>query len=73
MKEISIYNYEKEKTEGINGFTSVEIFSKGGTDEVWGHKDENCNPFSFSAFDASIDYSIINIDTEKQAKNIKST
>ena len=38
MKEISIYNYEKEKTEGINGFTSVEIFSKGGTDEVWGHK-----------------------------------
>ena len=71
MKEISIYNYEKEKTEGINGFTSVEIFSKGGTDEVWGHKDENCNPFSFSAFDASIDYSIINIDTEKLAKNIK--
>ena len=56
MKEISLYEYEKESTEGIKGFTSIEIFSKGGTDEVWGHKDELCNPFSFSALDASMNY-----------------
>ena len=56
MKEVTLYNQEIEQTEGINGFTSIEIFSDGGTDEVWGNEDENCNPFSFSSLDASINY-----------------
>jgi len=62
MKEISLYEYEKESTEGIKGFTSIEIFSKGGTDEVWGHKNELCNPFSFSSLDASMNYNGNTID-----------
>ncbi|MDG1718974.1 MAG: hypothetical protein P8H17_04020 [Flavobacteriales bacterium] len=56
MNEISLYEYEKVKTEGVNGFTSLDIFSEGGTDEVWGHKDKLCNPFSFSVLDSSINY-----------------
>ena len=40
MKEVSLYDYEIEQTDGINGFTSIEIFSNGGTDEVWGNKDD---------------------------------
>jgi len=71
MKEVSLYEYEIEQTEGINGFTSIEIFSKGGTDEVWGNKDEECNPFSFSSLDASIDYSSISISSEKLADTVK--
>ena len=59
MKEVTLYNQEIEQTEGINGFTSIEIFSEGGTDEVWGNEDVKCNPFSFSSLDASIDYSAI--------------
>ena len=47
MKELTLYSQEIEQTEGINGFTSIVIFSDGGTDEVWGNEDENCNPFSF--------------------------
>ena len=58
MDKLTLYDIEIENTEGINGFTSTEIFSKGGGDEVWGMDDENCNPFSFSSFDASIDYSL---------------
>ena len=46
MKEVSLYEHKIEQTEGINGFTSIEIFSKGGTDEVWGNKDEECNEYS---------------------------
>jgi len=65
MKEVSLYEYEIEPTEGINGFTSIEIFSKGGTDEVWGNKDEECNPFSFSSLDASIDYTFVSRSSEK--------
>jgi hypothetical protein len=71
MKEISLYEYEKESTEGIKGFTSIEIFSKGGTDEVWGNKDEECNPFSFSSLDASVDYSSISKSSEKLEDTIK--
>jgi hypothetical protein len=71
MNEISLYEYEKESTEGIKGFTSIEIFSKGGTDEVWGNKDEECNPFSFSSLDASIDYSAISQSSEKLEETIK--
>ena len=71
MKEVSLYEHEIEQTEGINGFTSIEIFSKGGTDEVWGNKDEECNPFSFSSLDASIDYSSISISSEKLADTVK--
>ena len=63
MDKLALYDIEIENTEGINGFTSTEIFSKGGGDEVWGMDDENCNPFSFSSFDASIDYSL-NQETE---------
>jgi len=58
MDKLALYDIEIENTEGINGFTSTEIFSTGGGDEVWGMDDENCNPFSFSSFDASIDYSL---------------
>jgi hypothetical protein len=59
MKDVSVYNQEIVSAEGINGFTSIDIFSTGGTDEVWGNKDENCNPFSYSSLDASIDYTMI--------------
>jgi hypothetical protein len=62
---LTLYDIEVEAAEGIDGFTSTEIFSKGGSDEVWGMDDENCNPFSFSAYDASFDYSKINTDDEK--------
>jgi len=57
---LTLYDVEVENTEGIDGFTSTEIFTTGGGDEVWGMKgkDAFCNPFSFSAYDASIDYSI---------------
>jgi len=65
MKEVSLYEHEIELTEGINGFTSIEIFSKGGADEVWGNKDEECNPFSFSSLDASIDYTFVSRSSEK--------
>tara|TARA_B100001250_G_scaffold13447_1_gene11773 strand:+ start:1014 stop:2261 length:1248 start_codon:yes stop_codon:yes gene_type:complete len=58
---LTLYDVEVENTEGIDGFTSTEIFTTGGGDEVWGMrgKDVFCNPFSFSAYDASIDYSIV--------------
>ena len=71
MKEVTLYNLEVEQSEGINGFTSIEIFSDGGTDEVWGNEDENCNPFSFSSLDASIDYSDIPKDLEKIIDTVK--
>ena len=43
---LTLYDVEVENTEGIDGFTSTEIFSTGGSDEVWGMKgkDEFCNP-----------------------------
>ena len=53
---LTLYDVEIKNTEGIDGFTSTEIFSTGGGDEVWGMKEEDCNPFSFSSYDASIDY-----------------
>jgi len=71
---ITLYDIEIENTEGINGFTSTEIFSSGGGDEVWGMKDEMCNPFSFSSYDASIDYSTIKKRTDNKKvsnENIK--
>ena len=65
---LTLYDVEIENTEGINGFTSTEIFTTGGSDEVWGMKgkDEFCNPFSFSAYDASIDYSLIKTPKQKE-------
>jgi hypothetical protein len=69
MQEISLYEYEKESAEGIKGFTSIEIFSKGGTDEVWGHEDDNCNPFSFSSLDASVDYTSV-IQSSENLKDL---
>ena len=71
MKEVTLYNLEKEQTEGINGFTSIEIFSDGGSDEVWGDEDENCNPFSFSSLDASVDYFAIPKNLEKIVDTVK--
>ncbi|MDG1284018.1 MAG: hypothetical protein P8N46_05110, partial [Flavobacteriales bacterium] len=65
MKDISVYSEEIVSTEGINGFTSIDIFSTGGTDEIWGNSDENCNPFSYSSLDASIDYTTINSTSNK--------
>ena len=67
---ITLYDIEIVNSEGINGFTSTEIFSSGGGDEVWGMNDESCNPFSFSSYDASIDYSTIKKRTDnKQVSN----
>jgi len=71
MKEVTLYEYDIMPNEGINGFTSIEIFSKGGSDEVWGNEDEKCNPFSFSSLDASIDYSAIPKNLEKIIDTVK--
>ena len=54
---LTLYDVEVENTEGIDGFTSTEIFTTGGSDEVWGmtgSDDWFCNPFSFSAYDLSL-------------------
>ena len=56
MQEVNLYQTEIISTEGLNGFTSIDIFSSGGSDEIWGNSDNECNPFTFSALDASIDY-----------------
>ena len=69
---LTLYDIEVENTEGINGFTSTEIFTTGGSDEVWGMTggdDWFCNPFSFSAYDASIDYASINKAKSNEKKN----
>ena len=71
MKEVTLYEYDIAPKEGINGFTSIEIFSKGGSDEVWGNEDENCNPFTFSSLDASVDYPAISENLEKIIDTIK--
>ena len=71
MKEVTLYEYDIAPKEGINGFTSIEIFSQGGSDEVWGNEDENCNPFSFSSLDASIDYPAISENLEKIIDTLK--
>jgi len=71
MKEVTLYDYDIAPKEGINGFTSIEIFSKGGSDEVWGNEDENCNPFTFSSLDASVDYPAISENLEKIIDTIK--
>ena len=71
MNDISVYNKELISDEGIDGFTSIEIFSTGGTDEVWGNSDKNCNPFSFSSYDASIDYTFTNASYDKINDTIK--
>ena len=59
MKEITLYKNlppNSNVNNSLGQFTSTEIFTKGGTDEVWGNSDERCNPFSFSPLDASMDY-----------------
>ena len=71
MKEVTLYDYDIAPKEGINGFTSIEIFSKGGSDEVWGNEDENCNPFTFSSLDASVDYPAISENLEKIIDTLK--
>ena len=66
---LTLYDVEIENTEGIDGFTSTEIFTAGGGDEVWGMsgKDAFCNPFRFSSYDASIDYASIEKSGQKEA------
>ena len=68
LDQLALYDIEINNTEGIDGFTSTEIFTTGGSDEVWGMKgkDEFCNPFSFSSFDASIDYALIKTPRQKE-------
>ena len=68
LDQLALYDIEIKNTEGIDGFTSTEIFTTGGSDEVWGMKgkDEFCNPFSFSSFDASIDYALIKNPRQKE-------
>ena len=56
LKELDLYHAEVKSNEGINGFTSIDIFSTGGTDEVWGNADQECNPLTFSLLDARFDY-----------------
>ena len=56
MNEVAVYQYEILPTAGIDGFTSTEIFTKGGGDEVWGSNVGGCNPLQFSELDASVDY-----------------
>ena len=68
-EKVTLYDAEIKSTEGINGFTSINIFSSGGTDEVWGNSNKLCNPMSFSSMDASIDYSLNNMGSS----NIEST
>jgi len=77
MKEITLYENPPAicDVNSLNGFTSTEIFSKGGTDEVWGNKEERCNPFSFSSLDASMNYNEntidkAQVDTEEEDINI---
>mgnify|MGYP001036367601 CR=1 FL=1 len=67
---LTLYDVEVENAEGIDGFTSTEIFTTGGGDEVWGMsgKDGFCNPFSFSSYDASIDYTRIKSPNKKEIK-----
>mgnify|MGYP006143274699 CR=1 FL=1 len=71
MKEVTLYDYDIAPKEGINGFTSTNIFSKGGSDEVWGNEDESCNPFTFSSLDASVDYPAISENLEKIIDTLK--
>ena len=56
MNEMSLYE-ESLINNKLNDFYSQEVFETGGTDEVWGHEKEICNPFSYSSLDASLDYS----------------
>jgi len=65
---LTLYDVKVENTEGIDGFTSTEIFTTGGGDEVWGMsgKDAFCNPFSFSSYDASVDYGRIQKPNQKE-------
>ena len=51
MQEVNLYQTEIISTEGLNGFTSIDIFSSGGSDEIWGNSDNECNPFTFSALE----------------------
>ena len=70
---LTLYDVEVENAEGIDGFTSTEIFTTGGGDEVWGMsgKDGFCNPFSFSSYDASIDYTRIKNPNKKENSELK--
>ena len=40
----------------------------GGSDEVWGNAEEECNPFTFSLLDASIDYSVKKNNSSNNSK-----
>ena len=73
MKEITLYSnlFSEESGSQLNGFTSTEIFSKGGSDEVWGNSEEICNPFSFSSLDASNNYIEDQLDTLKSKTDIE--
>ena len=61
MHKMNLYDKEILSQEGIKGFTSVNIFTTGGSDEVWGNAEKECNPLTYSPLDASIDYSNENI------------
>ena len=61
MHKMNLYDKEILSQEGIKGFTSVNIFTTGGSDEVWGNAEKECNPLTYSPLDASIDYSNANI------------
>ena len=39
----TLYEKEIKNNDGINGFTALEIFSSGGTDEIWGIEKDDCN------------------------------
>ena len=51
MNEMSLYEESLINNNKLNDFYSQEVFETGGTDEVWGHEKEICNPFSYSSLD----------------------
>ena len=68
VRKVDLYQTEVSLQEGINGFTSIDIFSSGGSDEVWGNAEEECNPFTFSLLDASIDYTVKKNNSSNNSK-----
>ena len=50
----TLYQKEIKNNEGIKGFTALEIFSSGGTDEIWGIEKDDCKAFTYSTLDKSV-------------------
>jgi len=55
----TLYQKEIKNNEGIKGFTALEIFSTGGTDELWGIEKDDCKSFTYSTLDKSMNMEMI--------------